>query len=53
MLGTYLAACVIVASVWGLSPLESDYDYFGALNRDDIRFLQQVAQDVTDEFLNR
>ena len=53
MLGTYLAACVIVATVWGLSPLESDYDYFGALNRDDTRFLQQVAQDVTDEFLNR
>ena len=53
MLGTYLAACVIVASVWGISPVDGDYDYFGTINRDDARFLQQVAQDVVTEFLNR
>ena len=50
LLGTYLAACVIVASAWGLSPIGSDYDYFGAINREDASFLQQVAQDVVTEF---
>ena len=53
MLGTYLAACVIVASVWDISPVDGDYDYFGTINRNDALFLQQVAQDVVTEFLNR
>ena len=53
MLGTYLAACVIVASVWDISPVDGDYDYFGTINRGDALFLQQVAQDVVTEFLNR
>ena len=53
MLGTYLAACVIVASVWDISPVDGDYDYFGTINRNDARFLQQVAQDVVTEFLRR
>ena len=53
LLGTYLAACVIAASVWGLSPVGSDYDYFGAINRDDARFLQQVAEEVVAEFQRR
>ena len=53
LLGTYLAACVIVASAWGLSPIGSDYDYFGTIDRDDARFLQQVAQDVVTEFQRR
>ena len=53
LLGTYLAACVIVASAWGLSPIDSNYDYFGAINREDARFLQQVAWDVANEFLRR
>ncbi len=50
LLGTYLAAAVVVASVWGLSPLASDYNYFGAINHADARFLQQVAEDVVREF---
>ena len=53
LLGTYLAACVIVASVWGISPVASGYDYFGAIKLEDTRFLQQVARDVVTEFQRR
>ena len=53
LLGTYLAASVVVASVWELSPVGSSYDYFGTVSEEDARFLQQVAQDVVEEFQRR
>ncbi len=53
MLGTYLAACVVYASVYGGSPVGSDYDYFGRVSPADARFLQTVAWDVVSAFRAR
>ncbi|MFM1815182.1 MAG: hypothetical protein RLZ98_1877 [Pseudomonadota bacterium] len=44
--GTYLAAAVVFASLYAPSPVGNPYDYFGAIDRDTTRFLQQVAHDV-------
>lgn len=53
LVGTYLAACVVYASVFGKSPVGSDYDYYGEISKEDTRFLQQVAQDTVAEFFGR
>lgn len=52
MLGTYLAACVVFASVYGLSPVDNSYDYFGAVGPEDAAFLQGVARTTVMNFLN-
>lgn len=51
--GTYLAACVVFASLYGESPVGNSYSYFGAVSEADAAFLQQVAQDVVVEFFGR
>lgn len=53
ILGTYLAACVLVASVYELSPVGASYDYFGEVNKADALFLQTVAQDTVTRFYDR
>lgn len=53
MLGTYLAACVVYASVYGRSPVGSDYGYFGRVSPADALFLQTVAWDVVAAFNGR
>lgn len=50
MLGTYLAACVVFASIYGLSPVGSSYDYFGEVSDEDASFLQLVAWDTVSKF---
>ena len=40
--GTYLAACVVFASLYGTSPVGNTYTYFGAIAEDAL-FLQEVA----------
>jgi hypothetical protein len=51
--GTYLAACVVFASLYGQSPVGNSYTYFGEIDERDALFLQQVAQDVVVDFFGR
>ena len=53
MLGTYLASCVVYESIYGASSVDVDYDYFGAVNKDDAAFLQKVAEETVREFFGR
>lgn len=50
LLGTYLAAATVYASLYRTSPVGNAYDYFGAVSREDALFLQQVAQDTVTQF---
>lgn len=53
MLGTYLAAATVFASLYETSPVGNDYTYFGAVSDEDALFLQTVAQDTVREFYGR
>ncbi len=53
LLGTYLAAATTMASVYGISPVDNSYDYFGEVDPADARFLQEVAQDTVNRFYRR
>lgn len=53
LLGTYLAAATALASVYGVSPIGIEYDYFGAIDPADALFLQTVAHDTVTEFFGR
>ena len=53
LIGTYLAACTVYASIYGKSPVGNSYDYFGKIDRNDAAFLQQVAEDTVRKFHGR
>jgi len=53
LIGTYLAACTVYASVYGESPVGNSYGYFGKIDKDDAAFLQQVAEDTVKNFYGR
>lgn len=53
LLGTYLAAAVVYASLYDKSPVGNKYDYFGKISKEDLAFLQQVAQDTVTKFYGR
>jgi len=53
MNGTYLAACVVFASLQGKSPVGNPYDYFGAVDKESAAYLQQVAWDTVQKFYAR
>jgi hypothetical protein len=53
MLGTYLAACTVLASLYGVSPVGNSYTYFGEVSAEDAQFLQGVAQDIVADFHRR
>ena len=50
LIGIYLAACTVFASVYGKSPVGNRYDYFGRIDKDTTAFLQQVAADTVKKF---
>ena len=50
--GTYLAACTVFASIYGESPIGLKYDYYGAINKDDKKLLQEIAHKATFIYLN-
>jgi Domain of unknown function (DUF4886) len=50
MLGTYLAACVVYASVYQKPVANIEYNYFGAVGEDDARFLRAIADETVREF---
>jgi hypothetical protein len=52
MLGTYLAACVVFASITHISPTKVDYSYYGRVDDQDKKFLQQIAHNTVEEFFN-
>jgi len=53
LIGTYLAACVVYASLYGRSPVGNAYDYFGKVDKETAAFLQQVAWDTAQKFYAR
>ena len=50
LLGTYLAACTVYASIYGKSPLGNSYDYNGQIDKETAHFLQQVAAETVKKF---
>ena len=52
LLGTYLAACVVFASITHQSPLKINYDYFNQISLEDKKFLQEVAHKTVEDFFN-
>ena len=50
LLGTYLAASVVFASITHKSPLLIKYNYFGQISKADMKFLQKVAKDTVEDF---
>ena len=53
LIGTYLAACTVYASIYGKSPVGNSYDYYGKISKEDAAFLQQVAEDTVRKFYGR
>ncbi len=53
LIGTYLAACVVYASVYGKNALGNPYDYYGKISKEEMTFLQQVADDTVKAFYSR
>ena len=52
LLGTILAANTVYAAIYG-SPVGNPYDYYGKIGKEDLAFLQQVAQDTVTKFYGR
>ena len=53
LIGTYLAACVVYASLYGKSPVGNPYDYYGKIDKDMAGFLQNVADQTVRKFYGR
>lgn len=53
LLGTYLAACTVYASLYGRRCEGNAYDYQGTIAREDALFLQKVADDTVEKFFGR
>jgi hypothetical protein len=50
LIGTYLAACVVYASLYGKSPVGNSYDYYGRVDKETAAFLQRVADETVRKF---
>jgi hypothetical protein len=50
LLGTYLAASVVYASLYDRSPVGNPYDYYGKVDKDMALFLQKVADKTVRKF---
>jgi hypothetical protein len=53
LLGTYLAACVVYASLYGKSPVGNSYDYYGKVDKETAAFLQKIADETARKFFGR
>ena len=53
LIGTYLAACVVYASLYGKSPVGNSYDYYGKIDKETAGFLQKVADETVRKFFRR
>ena len=52
LLGTYLASCVVLASITHTSPNGINYNYFGEINETEKMFLQDIAHQTVENFFN-
>lgn len=52
LLGTMLAASTVYAALYG-SPVGNAYDYYGRIGKEDLAFVQQVAQDTVTKYYGR
>ncbi|WFE75668.1 DUF4886 domain-containing protein [Roseinatronobacter sp. S2] len=48
--GSYLAAATVYATLYGAPSVGLEYDYFGRLDAETVRFLQEVAIDTVSSF---
>lgn len=48
--GSYLAACVVIGSIYGIKTLGAQYDAYGEVDRRDARYLQRVADETVELF---
>jgi len=53
LLGTYLAACTVYATLYGRRSEGNAYDYQGTISQEDARFLQKVADETVSKFFGR
>ena len=53
LLGTFLGAYTVYASLYGRSPVGNTYDFHGQIGKDDAAFLQAVADDTVKKFFGR
>jgi hypothetical protein len=53
ILGTYLSACVLYATIFKKPSSEVQYNYFGAISNEDQKFLQKIADETVKEFFKR
>lgn len=53
LIGTYLAACVVYASLYGKSPVGNAYDYYGKVDKETAAFLQRVSWETVQKFYGR
>ena len=51
--GTYLASAVVYATIYGESPAELSYDYFGRLPADQAENLRRIAQETVEAYQSR
>jgi hypothetical protein len=52
LLGTYLASCVVFASITQKTPIGIKYNYFDEISDSDKIFLQKTAHSTVEEFFN-
>lgn len=53
LVGTYVAACTVYASVYGRSPVGNSYGYFGKIDEETTTLLQRVADDAVRKFYGK
>jgi len=51
--GQYLASSTVYATLYGRSPVGNPYDYFGAIDKDTLAFIQKVADETVRKFFGR
>ncbi len=52
ILGSYLTAAIIFASIYKVSPVNNSYDAAGKIDAEDVLFLQEIADEVVSEYFN-
>jgi hypothetical protein len=50
--GTFLGAWVVYLTLYGDDATKLNYDYFGRLPQDEVRFLQRIARETVAVFNN-
>jgi hypothetical protein len=53
LLGTYLAACTVYATLYAKSPVGNSYNFYDQIDAGDAAFLQKVADDTVRKFFGR